>query len=198
MEKAQEWATIANQNSELPIVVNDLVLKELNRYTGTPEGREFMRRSLQRMENYLNIVESKIKEYQVPSELMAIPIVESGYQNLEQKDHQGWGAGLWMFIVSTAKTYGLRVDDNIDERLNVDLLTDAAMRYLKSNQLRFKDWTLSILAYNIGEQNVQNGINKAQSRDAWKIIRMGFENDRDYLPRVMAAIIIMKNPESLE
>ncbi|MCB0408064.1 MAG: transglycosylase SLT domain-containing protein [Bdellovibrionales bacterium] len=198
LAQAKEMAKNAQSTTGFPIVVNDLVLKQLNRYIGTPEGREFMRNSLQRMENYRNVVEGKIQDYGLPLELMAVPIVESGYQNLEQSNNQGWGAGLWMFIVPTARNYGLRVDDKVDERLNVDLLTDAAMRYLESNNLRFKDWLLAALAYNIGENRVQKAIEKTRSKDAWVLIRKGYENDQDYLPRLMAAVLIMKNPESVQ
>lgn len=198
MGQAKAMAVKAQSEVGFPVVVNDLVLKQLNRYIGTPEGREFMRSSLQRMENYRGVIEGKIQEYSAPSELMAVPIIESGYQNLEQDNNMGHGAGLWMFIAPTARTYGLRVDAQVDERLNVDALSDAAMRYLKSNYLRFKDWHLAALAYNIGENRVQQAINKTGSKDAWKLIRNGYENDRDYLPRLMAAIIIMRNPESVE
>lgn len=198
MSQAKVMAEKARHNSDFPVVVNDLVLKQLNRYLGTPEGREFMRMALQRMENYRTLIEGKLKEYGAPAELMAVPIVESGYQNLEQSNNMGWGTGLWMFIAQTARTHGLRVDAQVDERLNVDLLTDAAMRYLGANYLRFKDWHLSTLAYNIGENRVQQAIEKTGSRDAWVLIRNGYENDRDYLPRLMAAILIMRNPNSVE
>jgi len=90
------------------------------------------------------------------------------------------------------------VDTEVDERLNTDLLTDAAMRLLKADHLQFKDWQLSVLAYNMGENKVLEAIKKTGSRDAWSIVRAGFENDKDYLPKLMAAILIMKNPESVE
>ncbi|MCB9072519.1 MAG: transglycosylase SLT domain-containing protein [Bdellovibrionaceae bacterium] len=198
MAQARTMVDKAQRETGIPIVVNDLVLQQLNRYIGTPEGREFMRESLKRMENYRAMVNEKIKEYNMPSELMAVPLVESGYQNLAQSDHKGWGAGLWMFIASTARVFGLKVDDKIDERLNEVLLTDAAMRYLGSNYLRFKDWHLALLAYNIGESRVQKAIEQTGSHDAWVLIRKGYQNDQDYLPKVMAAMIIMRNPNSVE
>jgi soluble lytic murein transglycosylase-like protein len=178
-------------------VVNDLVLKQLNRYVGTSEGREFMKNSLQRMENYRALVEGKIQQYGVPAELMAVPITESGYQNLEQSSNKDHGAGLWMFIKSTARAYGLQVDEQKDERLNADLLTDAAMRYLSANNLRFKDWQLALLAYNIGEQAVQGAIDKLGTRDAWVLTRNGYAGD-NYLPKVMAAVLIMKSPSLVQ
>lgn len=185
------------EEAEFPIVVNEQVLKQLNRYIGTPEGREFMRRSLERLEIYRTLVESNLEKYEVPHVLIALPIIESGYQNLEQKPLKGWGAGLWMFIQSTARNFGLRVDNSVDERLNPQLITDAAMRLLKSEALRFRDWQLAVMAYNMGGDRVQEGIKSTGSRDAWKIINAGFENDKDYLAKLIAAILIMNNPESV-
>lgn len=185
------------KSGEFRVVVNDRVLEELNRYLGTPEGRDYMRLSLLRMENFRPLVQEKMKEYSIPPEIMAVPLIESGYQNLEENGVKGRGAGVWMFIKSTARAFGLQVDQQVDERLNVELETDAAMRYLMINKLRFKDWHLSLLSYNIGENAVQKAITRTGSRDAWTLIRGGYENDRNYLPKVMAAIIIMNNPESL-
>ena len=185
--------------SEFPVVINDLVLKQLNRYIGTPEGREYMRNALERMEAYRAIIEKKIKYYHVPSELMAIPIVESGYKNRPAPIKSRHGAGLWMFVESTANIFGLKTEKGgEDERLNVELSTDAALRYLLANKLRFRDWQLAMLAYNIGEGKVSNGIKNTGSKDAWTLVRNGFENDKDYLPSVMAAILIMRNPKSVE
>lgn len=198
MKEAMAMAEEARKTSEFPIVINDLVLAQLNRYVGTPEGRESIRASLQRMENYRTLVAGKIQEYDLPMELMAVPLIESGYQNLADRNQMGWGAGLWMFIKSTAKVYGLRVDDAVDERLNEALLTDAAMRYLKSNFLRFRDWQLAAFAYNIGESNLQKGIDRVGSRDAFTLIRNGVEGDKHYLARLMAAILILKNPETVK
>lgn len=195
MAQAKDMAKIA-QSSEFPIEVNELVLRYLNQYIGTPEGREFIKNSLQRMENYRTLVGTKLSEYNVPAELMAIPIIESGYQNLDQNNRVK-SAGLWMFIPSTARNYGLKVDSDLDERLNESLETDAAMRYLSANAMRFKDWQLSVLAYNIGENAVQQGIDKWNTRSAWELTRKGFKGD-DYLPRLTAAILIMKNPNSIQ
>ena len=82
--------------------------------------------------------------------------------------------------------------------MDVPLSTDAAIRYLQSNYLRFKDWHLSALAYNMGENAVQRAMDTMKSRDAWTLIRNGHEGDKDYLPRLMAAILIMRNPESVQ
>lgn len=199
MAQANAMAVRAQSETGFPVTVNDLVLKQLNRYIGTPEGREFMRDSLARMENYKGLVGDSLRKYAVPIEIMAVPITESGYQNLtEQSNSSMKAAGIWQFIPQTARNYGLRVDSHKDERLDVGLLTDAAMRYLQANNLRFKDWQLSLLAYNMGENAVQKAMDTLGSRDAWTLIRNGYEGDKDYLPKLMAAILILRNPESVQ
>lgn len=200
MSQAKAMAFRAQSEAGFPVVLNDLVLTQLNRYIGTPEGRDFMRDSLSRMENYRAAIAEHLKKYGIPIEIMAVPIIESGYQNLTegQSNTSMKAAGLWQFIPSTAINYGLRVDSQKDERLDVGPNTDAAMRYLQSNNLRFKDWHLSVLAYNMGEDTVQKGMSALGSRDAWALIRNGYEGDKNYLPKLMAAILIMKNPDSLQ
>ncbi|MES2962699.1 MAG: M56 and MltD domain-containing protein [Bdellovibrionota bacterium] len=199
MAEAKRMLATAKASSEMPVELNELVLKQLNRYIGTPEGRDFMRTALQRMETYRAVIGTKITEYGMPMELLAVPIAESGYKNMSEGESSTSmkSAGLWQFIPSTARAYGLHVDAKKDERLDVDLATDAALRYLESNRLRFKDWHLAILAYNMGENAVQKAMNATGAKDAWSLIRAGHEGDRDYLPKVMAAMLIMKNPESV-
>jgi hypothetical protein len=118
--------------------------------------------SLQRMENYRGMIEPKIHQYRLPIGLLAVPILESGYQNLAQGTNQMWGAGIWMFIALIARNYGLHVDDKVDEN------------------------------------SAQKAIDKTGSRDAWELIRQGYEGDQDYLARVMATVLILKNPHSVE
>jgi membrane-bound lytic murein transglycosylase D len=199
MSQAQLMTEKARSETGFPIALNELVLTELNRYLGTIEGREFIRLSLQRMETYRPMVETKIQQYAVPAELMAVPITESGYRNLPQPPNsKNKSAGLWQFIPSTARIYGLRVDEQLDQRLNPEMETDAAFRYLKSNALRFQDWQLAVLAYNMGEQSVQKAIEAIGSRNAWTLIRAGYEGDARYLAKINAAMIILKNPDSVK
>ena len=103
-----------------------------------------------------------------------------------------------MFIEPTARRYGLTVSDGRDERLDVAKATRAAGEYLAESYRRFGDWGLAILAYNTGSARVEAGMHATGSRDPWQIIEQGYENDRDYLARVLAAVLIMKNPSALE
>ncbi len=195
MDEAVAMVAQVNSTSEFRVVINQSVLAELNRYLGTPEGRLFVQSALQRMELYQPMVSAKRAQYGVLSEFAAIPIVESGYQNLPQRgNNHTLGAGLWQFIPSTARKFGLRVDAQVDERLDIERETDAAMRLLLVNKERFNSWELSLLAYNVGEDKVEDAINRTGSRDVWTLINAGVENDKAYVAKVMAAILIMKNP----
>ena len=198
IQDANRLADIARKNSEFPITINEAVVKQLNRYVGTPDGREFIKKTLMRMENYRSLIEEKLDAYQLPRELMAMPIMESGYVNAPQSPNPQYSAGVWQFVPQTARNYGMRVDSKIDERLNVEKETDSACRYLGAVYLRFQDWELSILAYNAGENKVQTGINKTGSRNAWTLIDNGFAGDDGYLPKMIAAILIMNSPSIIE
>ncbi|MEK7357044.1 MAG: M56 and MltD domain-containing protein, partial [Bdellovibrionota bacterium] len=197
MNEARKMLANAKAQADFPIVLNEAVLKQLNRYVGTPDGREFMRSALVRLESHRAVVQAKLTEYDVPTELIAVPITESGYKNMSEGESATSmrSAGLWQFIPSTARNYGLKVDATRDERLDVAMATDAALRYLESNHLRFRDWHLALLAYNMGENRVQRAMTATGAKDAWTLIRLGHEGDKDYLPKMMAAILIMKNPE---
>jgi membrane-bound lytic murein transglycosylase D len=186
----------ASLNTNFPIVLNDQVLAQLNRYLGTPEGRNFMKASLKRKQDFDSIIQKITQNYANPNELNAIPIPESGYQNLPARGKVS-SAGLWMFIPATARNYGMKIKDGVDERLDITKETDAAHRYLQSNNEKFKDWLLAIFAYNVGEQAVERGIKKYGTRDPWELSKH-IRGDKDYMSKVMASIIIMKNPEVLD
>jgi beta-lactamase regulating signal transducer with metallopeptidase domain len=189
----------AASSQDFPMTINENVLRQLNRYIGTARGRKYVKDSLSRMNQHRNVVNSALSDYQLPLELTAVPVVESGYRNLPptpNKPH--YGAGIWMFIKATAIHFGLKVDDLVDQRLDVELETDAAMRYLKSAHLQFRDWELALLAYNTGFTAVEKGIERTGSRNAWELIKQGYGNDSDYLAKVIAVALIMKNPHLLD
>jgi membrane-bound lytic murein transglycosylase D len=196
-QQAEEMAQRVTGSGDFTVVVNDEVLHELNRYAGTPEGREFMRASLQRFEAQRSAVVSTLAKYGVPAELAAVPLVESGYRNLDASHNRIGSAGIWQFIPATARAFGLRVEGEIDQRLDPALLTDAAGRMLRADQLRFADWQLALMAFNMGNRGLQDAIDANGSRDAWTLVRAGAEGDRGYLARVHAAVLIAANPQAV-
>lgn len=174
---------------EFPITQNKEVEKVLKRLRSS-SGKRHLKICFERMKRYDALISKKLKKYGLPDELKAIPVVESCYQNIHSKE--GWGSGIWMFIKSTGRNYGLKINKKVDQRLNVDLATDAALRYLKANYKMFKDWELALLAYNVGENRVKMAIKKTKSRNAWTLVRKGYEGDKEYLAKVMAVVIILQ------
>lgn len=193
LDEAKTMVEKVRDDSGFPVEVNDLVLRQLNLYSGSDKGREYIRLSLERMQQYGEILNDKFEEYNAPKELLAVALVESGFRNLSQDNNSVRAAGIWQFIPDTARNYGLRVDDTIDERLDVEKETDAALRLLSALKLRFLDWRLALLAYNAGEGWVQRAINHVGSRDPWDLIRTGYKGDADYLAKVIAVMLLLKN-----
>jgi beta-lactamase regulating signal transducer with metallopeptidase domain len=197
-EQAAGMARIARESSAIPIAVNDRVLLQLNLLLATPDGRAYLQASLDRMQSYRNPLSDEIARRGLPAALLAVPLVESGYRNLEPDPGQLRGAGLWMFIEPTARRFGLTIDAKRDERLDVLAETRAAAEYFGELHRHFGDWNLALLAYNAGAAKVEDGIRTTGSRDAWQLIAAGYENYPAYLPRVMAAVLIMENRSVLD
>ena len=198
LAEGQRLAATARQGSAFPIAMNERVLKQLNLLLGTPDGRAYLAACFSREERYKDFIAEQLERYEIPPEMIAVPLVESGFRNLRPVKDPGRGAGLWMFIESTAREAGLEVTPRTDERLSVQQETAAAMRLLSQLYLRFHDWNLTLLAYNTGERNVATAMSETGSTDAWELAGKGYENDPNYLPRVMAVILIMRNPGLLD
>ena len=202
----QELAAII-QGMDLPpdfrIEPTDEVLSRINRVrTDAGRGADY-KAAIERMEKLKPMISGYLAKYDMPQELLAVPMIESGYENNAQEAWQkrinrthNVGAGLWMFVKTTARNYGLVVNDERDQRLDPELETDAAMRLLAANRLRFKDWLLSLAAYNQGETAVQKAIDQGHSRDAWKLAKLDLLND--YVATFSAAVILINNPQLID
>jgi membrane-bound lytic murein transglycosylase D len=178
--------------------MNERVLRQLNALLATPDGRTYLQASLDRMRAYEPLVSAELARQGLPAELLAVPLVESGYRNLEANANAPHSAGLWQFIEPTAERFGLTVDDGRDDRLDVPAATRAAAQLFADLHRHFGDWGLAILAYNAGAVRVEEGIRATGSRDVWRIIDQGYENDRNYVARVIAAMLVMENPSVLD
>jgi membrane-bound lytic murein transglycosylase D len=197
-DEARKMAAVAQQNTRFPIAANARVVRQLNLLLSTPDGRAYLQASLERMQGYEALLSQQLAGHGMPLELLAVPLAEAGYRNLPQDGNPRHGAGLWMFVAPTARAFGLRVDSQRDERLDVAAETGAAIRLFSSLHREFDDWGLALLAYNAGSARVERAIVQTGSRDVWTLIDRGYENDPDYVPRVMAAILILENPAVLD
>lgn len=191
LEVADHMVEAAQIGSSVPLSVNQDVLQQLNILLATPDGQVFLNGSLQRMREYGSLISSEIESSKLPWELLAVPLIESGYQNLPPGDNPKHGAGIWMFIAHTARNFGLRIDSERDERLDVAAQTKAAVRLFSSLHAQFGDWGLAFLGYNVGSAQVERAIIEAGSRDPWEVIAAVKTEDAQYLSRLMAAILII-------
>jgi membrane-bound lytic murein transglycosylase D len=182
---------------EMAIELNEAVLRELNLLLGTPAGRAWVDASLQRLRAHAPQLRAALQAAVLPRELLAVPFIESGFVNRPQGANPSHGAGLWMFIAPTARHYGLVVDGTRDDRLDIELETDAAMRMLQELRVRFGDWRLALLAYNVGTQRVADALAETGSADPWAIAAQLYEGRINYLARIMAGVLILSHEDTL-
>lgn len=167
---------------------NDVVQDYIDQYTGR------LRRSVSFMlgvQNfYVPIFEEALEAEGVPLELKYLPVVESAFDPMATS--RVGAAGLWQFMVPTAKHYGLTVNSLLDERRDPIKSSQAAARYLKDLYKSFGDWTLAIAAYNCGRNNVLKAIKRAGgARDYWAIYPYLPRETRGYVPAFIAANYVM-------
>lgn len=160
-------------------------------YGYTRGGRKSAERILGRSAMYFKMIEDSLQHYNLPSELKYMTVIESRC-DIKAKSPVG-AAGLWQFMPATARKYGLRIDNFVDERYDPYRATSAAMKYLKDLYARFGDWNLAIGSYNCGEGNMQKAMRKAKSRDFWKVRKHLPEETFHYVPKFIAAAYVMDN-----
>jgi membrane-bound lytic murein transglycosylase D len=168
-----------------------LVQGFINYYQG--RGRGTMESGLRRSGQYMTMARKIFREEGVPEDIVWLGQVESAWRPTARS----WAAasGLWQFIPSTGSRFGLRQTAYVDERNSFEKATRASARYLKWLYNRFGNWELAMGAYNTGEGNVDRAISRAGVRDFWAIYPYIAQETRNYVPNILAVILIAKNPE---
>jgi hypothetical protein len=189
-----EIQTLLEQSpeSEFPIKLAPPVMSRLNFLLAQAAQTEGVKQELSRMDRYRSLVLSELEKADLPLELAAIPMVETGYKN--HPPHRN-GAGLWMLTKVTAEAYDLTITDQYDERMNPEKATETAIRILKDYYDRFGDWLLALAAYNQGPTHVAKVIRQTDNSDGWQLMNQGHLNN--YAAKVVAAAIIIEHQEAL-
>ena len=157
--------------SPIQLPFNAIVRNYINRYIDPRSGT--ISRILGMSQYYFPIIEEQLLREGLPVELRALPIIESA---LSPTAVSPMGAvGLWQFMPTTGKSYGLEINSLVDERRDPHRSTEAACRFLKDLYAIYNDWTLAIAAYNCGPGNVNKAIARSGGKTFWEIY--------DYLPR---------------
>ena len=182
------------KRSEIPVITNADVEKEIRQFQ-TVE-REFFVSSYQRSAMYRPIILRELKKAGLPEELAWLPLVESGFKISALSSARA--LGLWQFIPSTGYKYGLNRDDWVDERMDIEKSTRAAIDYLKELHTMFGDWLTVLAAYNCGEGRVMRTIASQHINYLdrfWDLYRkLPYETAR-YVPRFLATLLVIKDPQ---
>jgi len=187
-------AVLGSEVLDLPIELNDQVLGAIELYSG--RFNEWFTRALTRGLPHLPRIREILAEAGIPEDLAYVPIVESAFNPTARS--RAKAKGLWQFIPSTGRAYGLKQDFFVDERSNIEKATVAAAQYLKKLYGMFGDWNLALAGYNAGEGRVQRAIKRAKTNDFWALAKTrSFRKEtKNYVPLIHAAIVIAKSPES--
>lgn len=145
---------------------------------------------------YKSLIKSIFKEHGLPADLYYVGLIESGY-NTYVRSRAG-ATGPWQFMRGTARDYGLRVDNAVDERANLVKATHAAARYFKDLYNIFLSWELVLCAYNAGEYRIIGAIRRGNTRDYRELVKKRLlpKETIYYIPKVAAAKAIIDAPES--
>ena len=182
-----------NVQYNFPVVINKQVQMYLNLFQG--KQRNQFAEWLARSGRYKSIMQEQLMEAGLPTDLMYLSMIESGYYELACSRSKA--VGLWQFMQPTGKQYNLKVDKYVDERRDAIKSTQAAVSYLSDLYDEFGDWYLAVAAYNGGPGTIRNGLRQHNVNDFWELAskkHLSLETKR-YVPKLIAALIIAKDPE---
>jgi len=192
---ASRFTAAGGDRNAIPLVMNQHVRKEIESFKG-PE-RDFFMASYRRSGKYRPAILKAFKEAGMPPELTWLPLIESGFK--VRALSRARALGPWQFIASTGYRYGLKRDQWIDERMDIEKSTVAAIAYLKELHQMFGDWTTALAGYNCGEWAVMNRIKTQKINyldNFWDLYVKLPQETAAYVPRLLAVLHIVNNPKA--
>jgi len=186
---------VNGNHNAIPLVMNKHVQLEINHFTKYGEKKFFVE-AFKRSGKYRPQIVSALKAAGMPVELSWLPLIESGFK--VNALSRARALGLWQFIPSTGYKFGLKRDKYIDERIDPVKSTQAAIAYLKELHQIFGDWSTVLAAYNCGEGQVLRVIRSQNINyldNFWDLYERLPRETARYVPRFMAALFIINNPE---
>lgn len=196
VEKTTEDTTFAVQEEikyDFPVVMNKQVEAYLDLYQ-TRQHKIFAR-WLSRSTRYLPYMQAELKKAGLPTDLAYLSMIESGFN--QRAYSRARAVGLWQFMSATGRQYNLAIDSYLDERRDLEKSTAAAISFLTDLYNEFGDWHLAVAAYNAGPGKIRSGLRRYNVDTFWDLAQkkhLRLETKR-YVPKLIAAIIISKNPE---
>ena len=191
---SEDLATLeqSQKNVNFTFTLNPLIQQFINYYQG--RNRSTMENGLRRSGQYMRLARKIFAEEGVPLDITWLGQVESAWK----PKAVSWAAasGLWQFVPSTGRRWELKQNAYIDERNSFEQATRASAKYLKWLAQRYNgNWELAMAAYNTGEGNIDRAIARAGTANFWTIYPYIAQETRNYVPNILAVILIAKNPE---
>src|SRR6185312_5723660 len=191
--KAKATEEIKVTHSDLPLMMTDQVAGYINYFS--TRGRPTLEHGLTQSGRYRELIENVLKEEDVQQDLIYLPQTESGFHPYAVS--RVGARGIWQFMGSRAKGYGLHHDLWVDDRQDPEKSTRAAAHHLRDLYNQFGDWYLAMAAYNSGPGTVQSAVKRTGYADFWELYRRDVlpRETRNYVPIIIAETIMAKNPE---
>jgi membrane-bound lytic murein transglycosylase D len=189
-QKVNETATVSYS---IPVVVNPQVVSFLKAFqTIRHDG---IQRALDRMVEFIAPFQEIFRQQGIPEDLAYLPIIESGFR--VDATSRARAKGAWQFMASTARLFGLRVDWQVDERLDPFKAAAAAARFMKDLYLDYNDWYIVLACYNGGPRRVEKAMRALQTSDFFAInqTRHIRRETKNYVPAFLASLIIARAPQ---
>lgn len=178
---------------DFPIVMNKQVEMYLDLFQN--KQRKHYQKWLVRSGKYLPLMEQELKKAGLPTDLVYLSMIESGYN--QRAYSRARAVGLWQFMKATGKQYNLKVDSYVDERRDAEKSTVAAVSFLKDLYEEFGDWHLAVAAYNAGPGKIRYGLKRYKVDNFWDLAKhryLKLETKR-YVPKLIAAIILAREAD---
>jgi len=192
--KSAVQSDLETTGHDIPIPLNQRVLSYIELFQG--RLRDFIEDGMRRGSKYLPMIQNVFRAEGLPLDLAYVPLVESAFKPNALSRVKA--KGVWQFMTGTAVENGLRRDWYIDERSDPEKATVAAAKYLRTLSTLFNgDWHLALASYNGGPGRLQRAMKTARLDDFWKLAekpRLLPRETREYVPMILAAIIIARNP----
>ncbi|HSH72985.1 MAG TPA: LysM peptidoglycan-binding domain-containing protein [Methylophilaceae bacterium] len=182
-------------------IINGYAMPEVDSaYTANHESwyasrPDYVKRMVQRSQKYLFHIVEEVEKRGMPTEIALLPMVESAFN--PQAYSRSRASGMWQFIPSTGKDFGLKQNWWVDNRRDVTAATNAALNYLEKLHVMFGTWDLALAAYNAGEGTVRRAIQRNEKSGLptdYESLNLPAET-RNYVPKLQAVKNIMTNPE---
>lgn len=181
------------ESYDFPITMNDQVEYYLDFFQN--RHRKTFAVWLARSARYLPMIKKELAEAGLPLDLAYLPMIESGFNTTVSS--RASAVGTWQFMRATGRSYGLAVNDYVDERRDPVKSTKAAVAYLSNLYKEFDSWHLAVAAYNAGEGRIRRAMKQSDADDFWEIAQSQYIHSETklYVPQLIAAIMIAKDPE---